>query len=315
MVKKSSGCNKGKSCDCQEKAFDEFLDGVERDLKLDHYQELWNKHRKLISSVGTVLLSALALTFLWQRYEVGQRTEAAGELIRSLYSAQSGKVDESLGIVRFLSTKHLKTYPTLAKFEQAALLAQSDFAKNVDSILFLYKDLMEDSIPAYMKELASILYVRTLMRRAGQEPLDESQAKASLLILKKYRQKPAKGQSVDGLNLLGLEIQGQLYFQLGDLQKARKSFDKISKNKNMPEMMQMRVRLMIQALQDKAGTESPKPAALEQIKYEKEGIKKVTEIEKKSVNKKKVDKKKKMNIKRSASKKTTKGHRGVAHDH
>lgn len=260
MAKKVSGCSssngKNGSCSCQERFFDEFLEDVEKDLKMERYQEFWNKHGKLLSTVGTVCLVAVAFVVLWQRYEVGQRTEAAGELVRAQVATQSGKLNEALGIVQFLSQKHLKTYPVLAKFEQAALLAQTDFDKKVDSILALYKELMDSSIPGYMRELASILYVRALMRRAGQQALEPAQAKSALQILKKYRQRPAKGHSVDGLNLLGQELQGQLYFQCGDLKKARKMFDSLSKNSKTPEMMNMRTRLMIQLLQERVGTDA-----------------------------------------------------------
>lgn len=257
---KKVGCDKGKrQCDCRERIFDEFLSDIENDLKKERYQVLWNKHGKWISAVGTLILGGLAVLALWQRYERGQRAEASTELLRAQNLAAAGKTDEALGIVRFLSTKHLRTYPVLAKFSQAALLAESDFEKNVDTILVLYEDLLS-AAPAYYAEVASVLYASTLLRKTERTPLSEEQAKKALKILKKHRIKVEKGQSATGVALLAKELEGRIYLQRGKLKKARKAFDDINRNENAPQHMRLRVQLLIQSIQDRPELDEAAPS-------------------------------------------------------
>lgn len=245
MVKKKSG--EKPSCDCRERVFDEFLEDVEKDMKMERYQALWAKHGKWISTVGTVLLGGVVVLAFWQRYEKGKREEAAMAMVRAQNLVAQERSEEALGVFRYLSTQNIKTYPEMAQLAQAALLAEQDFDKNAEEILVLYKDLMHKQT-GYTAEIATVLYVQTLLRKSGSTPLDPDQAKEALGLLN-LKKKDGKSKTLEGVALLAKEMEGRIYLQQGDLEKARKAFDAITTTKDVPQQMMLRAQLMIQKIQ------------------------------------------------------------------
>ncbi|MDR1597432.1 MAG: tetratricopeptide repeat protein [Holosporales bacterium] len=259
---KSDGCAKGgacglkpasgsgASCSCQDKVFDEFLNDVENDMKMEHYQQLWKKYGKLISAGMTLVVGGTVMFAFWQKYDNERREEVAASFVNAQQLIEQGKTEDAVGLLVHIGSTYRGAYKALAKLSHAATLMAADFAKNAEEIQGIYLSVLEQSIPAYMKELVSVLFVNAKLQQTAD--IDEAQGRELLTLLRKYR------CSDNGFALLSKELEGVVAFKLGDFVTARQAFDEISKNEDTPAGMQSRISIMIQAIQDK-GTEGDAP--------------------------------------------------------
>lgn len=236
--------------DGQEKVFDEFLNDIENDMKMEKYQEIWKKHGKWITILASIIIGGTVFFGLWQKYDLNQREEISSQLFQAQNLKEQGRLEESLAIMKFLGEKHQKSYSILARFSQAALLAEQDFSKNAEEIQKIYQNILKSSIPIYFKELAVVLYVNAVLQKLGDNPIDDNLKTELLALLHQYR------KSKKGFVLMAQELEGLILFKTGDFKKSRKIFDKISKNKQMPPSMSSRISIMIQAIQDQGDIEN-----------------------------------------------------------
>ncbi|MDR0625525.1 MAG: tetratricopeptide repeat protein [Holosporales bacterium] len=239
------GFKSGKTGDGQEKehVFDEFIEDIENDIRLEKYEQIWKKHGKLISTAGTVFIGGCVLFGLWYKHNEDRREEVALQFIKAQNVAENGKLEEALSMMTFLASQNVGKYPILAKFSRAGLLVKDDFDKNIAEIKAIYKSIYSDSgCPAYFKHLAIVLYVNALLQE--RENLPEEQAKEALGLLRKCQNK-----NEDGLFLLAKELEGVILFLQKDFKEARAAFDTISRNKKTTEGMRKRIHIMIQAIQ------------------------------------------------------------------
>ncbi|MDR1907313.1 MAG: tetratricopeptide repeat protein [Holosporales bacterium] len=244
-MKDKHSCDKssGKSsCDCKERVFDEFLDDIENDIKMEKYQQLWNKHGKLILIFATVVLAGVVLFPCWQGYDKEQREEISASLVNAQNLMEQGKIEEAVGLMTHIGARYQKTYKFLGKLSQAAILTSSDFSKNSEEIQGIYLSVLNNSAPEYIKELAAVLYVNAKLQRLSE--LDDAQGKELRDVLLKHR------VSKNGIALMSKELEGIIAFKTKDYAAARKAFDEISKNENTPQGMHARISIMIQAIQD-----------------------------------------------------------------
>lgn len=240
----SGNKDSAKGCDCQERVFDEFLEDVEKDMKRERYQELWAKYGRMISTITTLVLGGVLVLILWQRYDREQREDIASQLLQAQILKDQGKVDDALEVMRLLSQKSQKNYAVIAKLSQAAILIEQDFAKNVDEIQALYKNILEGSASTYYKALAAIQYVNVGLQRLGTGTPNEALKAEWLKLLRQY-----KGQQ--GFGLSASELEALVLFRAGDFKAARSILNELSKNPKTPPAMQMRVGILIQAIQNR----------------------------------------------------------------
>lgn len=239
-----NGKGSSRGCSCQERVFDEFLEDVEKDMKRERYQEIWARHGKLISTVTTAVLGGILVFAFWQRYDKEQREELSTQFLHAQALQSEGKTDDALEIMRMLAAKSQKGYAVIAQLSQAALLADQNFAKNADEIQVLYKGVLESSAPVYYKALAAVQYVNAGLQKLGTGELDAATQAEWLDLLRRF-----KGEQ--GMGLAASEVEAFVLFKAGALDEARKVLNELSKNPKAPQAMQLRVGMMIQAIQDK----------------------------------------------------------------
>lgn len=244
--------NKDFNKEDQEKdiVFDEFLEDIKKDIKLEKYQLIWKKYGKLILTIVSAILTVIVVLNFWYRYDTNKKEEFALQFIKAQSVAENGKIDEAISLMSYLSSKNRRSYSVLAKMYQAGLLAKSDFEGNVEKIKEIYNSVFSDRrAPVYLRDLARILYANALLQEIKSE-ISPEKAKELLEILSKCK------QTDNGLFLMAKELEGLVYYKIQDYKKARESFDFISKNSNTPEGMYLRVSIMIQAVQDKLDSSS-----------------------------------------------------------
>jgi hypothetical protein len=250
----SKSCkNQSKGCDCTEKVFDEFLEDIENDIKMERYQQLLSKYKKPISAVTTLVVGTVVFVAAWQNYDNERREKLSVSLINAIDIMEKSKdiegFENALGLIAHIASQNQKTYKVLGQMLQAGALANKDSKKNAPEVQEIYMSVMRGGAPGYIKELASVLYVQSKLQETQE--LDDNVGKQLIELLKKYR------VSKSGFALLGKESEGLILFKLGDLPAARKVYDEISKNENTPHGMHARVSMMIQAIQDKEPDTEP----------------------------------------------------------
>lgn len=230
----------------QESVFDEFLNDIENDMRLEKYQKLWATYGKGLTAALTILLTAAVVFGLWNRYENGKREEIASHFLQAQGLMLEGRAQEALSHMKVLSEAGSKNYQILAQLSKAALLEKTDFENSVSEIQTLYKGIFERSAPAYFKELAAFLYANSVLRQFRLKEMDQKTADDLFALLEKYR-----GKNEEGIALLMTELKGLLWFKVGNNTKARGEFDKICKNAKTPPSMYVRASITIQAIQDR----------------------------------------------------------------
>jgi hypothetical protein len=250
----SNGCKKSsKGCDCTEKVFDEFLEDIENDMKMERYQQLLKRYKKPISAVTTLVVGSVIFAAAWQNHDNDKREKLSASLLSAINMMENNTTDEgfenSIGLMAHIAGQNQKTYTVLGQMLQAGALANKDSKKNAPEIQKIYMSVMQGKAPGYIKELASVLYVNSKLQEHAE--IDAILGKQLLEILKKY------SVSKSGFALLEKESEGLILFKLGDFVAARKVYDEISKNENTPRGMHTRVSVMIQAIQDQEPSSTP----------------------------------------------------------
>jgi hypothetical protein len=241
-----------KGCDCTEKVFDEFLEDVENDMKMERYQQLLKKYKKLISQVTTIVLGLAILVVSWQKYESDKKEEFATALLNAIdmgeKSTTADGFEDALGLMSHIANKNPRTYGVFGKLLYAAQLAKKDAQKNAPEIQRTHMSIMRGRAPGYIKELASALYVQSKLEEQTEVAPELGQELIGLL--KKYR------VSKSGYALLSKEQESMVLFKLKDFVTARKVLDEISRDEKTPAGMHFRVSLLIQAIQDQETPEA-----------------------------------------------------------
>ena len=230
---------------CKDQVFDDFLNDVENDIKMEKYEEIWRKYQKHIKFFASLVLGCIVLFTLWQRYDTNRREEMAMQFINAQFVAEGGSLDKAATMMKVLSSKGHKGYSTFAKLSRASMLAELDFNENISEIKEIYKSLYSSNkSPAYVKTLSRLLFVNTSLQELGDNEVTNEWANEMLALLKKC------DKDDGGFSLIAKELEGLIYYKIKDFKNARESFDYITKNENTPNDMRMRVSIMIQAIQN-----------------------------------------------------------------
>jgi hypothetical protein len=228
----------------QDSTFDQFLKELESEIQLDKYKALWAKYGRFLTFLIGVLLLGLIFFGFWQRYQTEQKEEIAQQFQQAQALLSQGKKQEALSQMEFICQRTHKNYAILAQFVKAHLLAEEDFAKNVQTVKGLYKDILARPCPGYFKEIAAVSFVETVLLENENGP-DEKTAQDLLALLETHRK-----NSDIGIALFMLEWEGYILFKIGKFDEARQKFDTITRQAKAPESMKKRIALMIQAIQD-----------------------------------------------------------------
>ena len=127
---------------------------IEEELRQDKVYRLWKTYRYYIIFSVVALVASVTFYQIWKSYQTGQE-ERRGEAYNSLQALiRSEKVADALSGLRSFSTQKNDGYARLAKFSEAALLAETDGEAAVD----IYRELSNDIyIAERYRHLAIIL--------------------------------------------------------------------------------------------------------------------------------------------------------------
>lgn len=243
---KDSKTNKDNCPSCQDNVFNEFLEDIENDIRMEKYDLLWKKYHKVIIACGILILGAIAVYGLWQRYENTQYDKSSMHFLQAQGMASQGRFSDAASLMGAITSNAPKNYKLLAQFSQAQFLLQTDLPQNHEQALDIYKKLFQNKkVPPYMRQVAVILYTHVKLDKNKTISADEREDLLKLL------KKVCKEAHKEGIALLAQELRAILYYQNQDFKKARKICNKISDNAHAPAAMRTRVSILIQAIQGK----------------------------------------------------------------
>lgn len=215
--------------------FDEFLDEVQQDIKQEKYMQLWQRYGRHATAGAAALLVAAASYMLWDRYEHGQRVKAS----ESLFSVQDylikNKLDEARAVLDSIGMSDSKTYGYLRDFQKAGILREKGDADSITEALKMYD---------YIASLSGVpLYIRHYATFLGAKMALDFNVKSKEDILKILEPLTDKNSA---WRFFAIELKGLIYYTQGDYARALEQFAALGKEKDLPESMRMRVRMMTQ---------------------------------------------------------------------
>jgi hypothetical protein len=217
--------------------FDEFLEEVEQDIRQEKYLQLWNKYGRIITGAVAGLLILTAGFNVYSHYETKKRLEAAQKFVDVQQLMVQGQTDQALGVLAAMGTESTKTYPILADFVRAAMLAKRGSPEELDKARDIYQTIASNrKAEQNWQELAKILQVHLEIER-GQKEAAELIAQLAPL-------------TKEGApwRALALESTALLHYKTGDKAKASEIFVQLAQDKDIAEGIMVRAQLMSQIL-------------------------------------------------------------------
>lgn len=134
---------------------DTLLHEIDEELRHERYAKLWKRYGNHVIGAALALVIGVAGYQGWRAYDLSNRRAAGERLAEALRLAAAERVADAEPILAKLAAEGWADYPMLARFQQAALLAQKgDVARAVAA----YRALAEDTgIGPIYRDLALVV--------------------------------------------------------------------------------------------------------------------------------------------------------------
>lgn len=205
---------------------------VDEDLRRDRLERLWKRYGSWIIGAAIILVAATAAVTLWRDYQHKQRQQAGVEYASALSLAHAGKTQEAIEALSRLGTGASDGHGLLARFEIAALKAQSG---DKPGAIAAYQAIADDGTvgPTY-RELATVL--------AALDGISEGEPAPIIAKL----QPIATGNGP--WHASALEITALAQLKGGDKAAALETYKRLADDLNAPSVLRARAAEMVQAL-------------------------------------------------------------------
>ncbi len=127
---------------------------VDEELRRDRMRELWRRYAPLVIGVAIAVVLAVAANELWSWYQNSNAASSSDRLYAALDAAEAGDIAGAQAALTEVVATGSGNYPLLARFKQAALLAQQG---NSAEAVTAYDALANSAPDARVRELALVL--------------------------------------------------------------------------------------------------------------------------------------------------------------
>jgi hypothetical protein len=142
---------------------DPLLREIEEDLRRERYRRLWQRYGKYALAGIVLLFAAVIAVQLWQRQQQQRSAAASEQFIAAMMQRETDR-DAAIGLFSTLGRDGPAGYAMLARFQHAALLAQTGDAAGAIAI---YRTIeTSTAAPAY-RQLASLQAVMLALDHPG----------------------------------------------------------------------------------------------------------------------------------------------------
>lgn len=215
---------------------DTFLDSIEEEIRNENYQRLWNKYGKAITCISLAVIIGSGIYNVWQKQDKEDR-EAISNKYTFVQNALMAGDKSALAQMKELSNVSKKDYATLAKFEYAAVLRQTQDKKALDEYKAIYDDKKANVV---LKDLAYIFYVSTALDLMSTKMLT-----SNIEVFIKNLKNKYIGKTWD---LLAKETLAFCYIKQGDNEKAKNALLDLAKTHGITESMLERTKILLHSI-------------------------------------------------------------------
>jgi hypothetical protein len=128
---------------------------VDEELRRDRLEQIWKRYGSWIIAAAILLVAATAAVTFWREYQMKQRRAEGVQYAEALSLAQGGKTQEAIDALARLGSGASSGHGLLARFEIAALKAQSGDKK---AAMQAYQAIAEDgAVGRDYRDLATVL--------------------------------------------------------------------------------------------------------------------------------------------------------------
>ena len=210
---------------------DSFLREVEEELRSDKLKAFWRRFAPFIIGGAVLIVLLVAANEAWKWWRSSTAADASDRYYAAAGLAGNGDVDGAQAAFAELAANGPEGYATLARFQEAALLAEQG---NTEAAIAAYDALAAGLDRQRLRELAYILGAYLAV-----DHLDAA----------------AVEQRVGGLTGEGSpmrnsarEALGLAHYKAGDIEEARANFEAIAADPNAGQDMQLRAFVYLEQL-------------------------------------------------------------------
>jgi hypothetical protein len=231
--------------------FDEFLEEVEKDIRQDKFEKLWKQYGRMVITVVTAVLIAVAAYMLWQNHQEKRRRQLSEMFVQAYSYLDQGKNREALGLLDEISKSSHKYYVVMSRFAKAAHLTSLGKADDKKSATEIYEGIVKDSnVEEYLRDFAEL--------RAIMLKIDGDHGKNKEALKKCLNDAERLVNSKNKVwRLLAMEAKAVILDMLND-PKAADIFIAIAQDQDAPKGLRQRAQMMSQALSAGSNNEANK---------------------------------------------------------
>jgi hypothetical protein len=205
---------------------------VDEELRRDRLEQIWKRYGSWILGAAILLVVATAGVTFWRDYQHKQREAAGVEYANALALAHGGKTKEAIEALARLGAGASDGHGLLARFEIAALEAQSG---DKPAAIAAYQAIADDgAVGRTYRELASVLAAFNGVSDGEPAPII---AKLQPIATGDGPWRPS-----------ALEITALAQLKAGDKAAALDTYKRLADDLTAPSVLRARAAEMVQAL-------------------------------------------------------------------
>lgn len=208
---------------------DSFIREVNEQIRSEQFNNFWGRYGIVVVGAALLVVLGAAGAGIYEYWNTSRASTSGDQFATALKLAQEGKNDEALKAFSDLETAGHGSYPVLAKFRSATLLAQKgDAAAAVAAFTAIGND---NSAPQVFRDTARVRAAWLLVDTGTYEQVS---AQAEVLT--------GEGQAMrnSAREALGLSA-----YKAGDFAKAKQWFEQITADVQAPRNVTSRAQIML----------------------------------------------------------------------
>lgn len=133
---------------------------VDEQLRSERMRRLWTQFGPFVIGAAVLVVLAVAVNEGWSWYQNSRAAEASDRLYAALETAEGGDIATAREALAAIEAEGINGYPTLARFRQAALLAESG---DTEGAVAAYDALASTESNIQLRELAFVMGANLLV--------------------------------------------------------------------------------------------------------------------------------------------------------
>jgi hypothetical protein len=210
----------------------EFIQSVEEEIKNERYRVLWHKYGKIaINTVSVFLILGAGYQYLEHRNEKSSLSSSSS-FVQAQHLIEMEQYEQAFSVLKPISLKSTNVYENLSNLLMAGVHTKN--GKTSEAIM-LYKKIIEKN-DAFFKPIAMLRLGYIYMNHHAPELKQITKDIESFSNKKHF------------MNHLALEFLGMDCLMSNNHLKASDIFVKLAQDKNTPQGIRLRARLISQGL-------------------------------------------------------------------